>query len=233
MTTILELIGPCYTSLIASFFKAFFSFQISTEDFGQSIEALKPTSRKTLVKGDYLGECQSCTYNFHCVWFCGYLSVVNSLDGQFSPPFAPPTSPPTFPSPPPPSTPNICFLVLTCLAHLFFLTLHPHTAQSTSSWLYTFFFSFISSLCSAWCFCHNSLTFSALFPAHFSLWARHPLQVAFPPRNISNPLCPLHFQHCFFSTSSTTISPHAIPCFVVFKCFPPLLFLIWQSHTSQ
>ena len=165
-----------------------------------------------------------------CHWCEG---VVNSLDGQFSPPFAPPTSPPTFPSPPPPSTPNICFLVLACLAHLFFLTLHPHTAQSTSSWLYTFFFSFISSLCSAWYFCHNSLTFSALFPAHFSLWARHPLQVAFPPRNISNPLCPLHFQHCFFSTSSTTISPHAIPCFVVFKCFPQLLFLIWQSHTSQ
>ena len=165
-------------------------------------------------------------------WLCNAI-VVNSLDGQFSPPFAPPTPPPTFPSPPPPSTPNICFLILTCLAHLFFLTLHPHTAQSTSSWLYTFLFSFISSLCSAWYFCHNSLTFSALFPAHFSLWARHPLQVAFPPRNISNPLCPLHFQHCFFSTSSTTISPHAIPCFVVFKCFPQLLFLIWQSHTSQ
>ena len=61
---------------------------------------------------------------------------------------------------PPPSTPNICFLVLTCLAHLFFLALHPHTAQSTSSWLYTFFFLFISSLCSAWYLCHNSLTFS-------------------------------------------------------------------------
>ena len=162
-----------------------------------------------------------------------YHTVVISLDGQFCPPFAPPTSPPTFPSPPPPSTPNICFLVLTCLAHLLFLTLHPHTAQCTSSWLYTFFFSFISSLCSAWYFCHNSLTCSALFPAHFSLWARHPLQVAFSPLNISNPLCPLHFQHCFFSTSSTTISPHAIPCFVVFKCFPQLLFLIWQSHTSQ
>ena len=172
-------------------------------------------------------------YNIILFSIVQYHTVVNSLDGQFSPPFAPPTSPPTFPSPPPPSTLNICFLVLTCLAHLFFLTLHPHTAQSTSSWLYTFFFSFISSLCSAWYFCHSSLTFSALFPAHFSLWARHPLQVAFPPRNISNPLCPLHFQHCFFSTSSTTISPHAIPCFVVFKCFPQLLFLIWQSHTSQ
>ena len=69
-----------------------------------------------------------------------YHTVVISLDGQFCPPFAPPTSPPTFPSPPPPSTPNICFLVLTCLAHLLFLTLHPHTAQCTSSWLYTFYF---------------------------------------------------------------------------------------------
>ena len=85
---------------------------------------------------------------------------MKGTDGQFCPPFAPPTPPPTFPSPPPPSTPNICFLVLTCLAHLFFLTLHPHTAQPTSSWLYTFFFLFISSLCSAWYFCHNSLTFS-------------------------------------------------------------------------
>ena len=156
------------------------------------------------------------------------ITVVISLDGQFCPPFAPPTPPSTFPPPPP----NICFLVLTCLAHLFFLTLHPHTAQSTSSWLYTFFFSFISSLCSAWYFCHNSLTFSALFPAHFSLWARHPLQVAFPPRNISNPLCPLHFQHCFFSTSSTTISPHAIPCFVVFKCFA-LMWLVGSVREEK
>ena len=70
----------------------------------------------------------SCSMRFYVC-----IIVVKGTAGQFCPPFAPPTSPPTFPSPPPPSTPNICFLVLTCLAHLFFLTLHPHTAQSTSS----------------------------------------------------------------------------------------------------
>ena len=67
----------------------------------------------------------------------------------------------------------------------------------------------------------------------FFLWARHTLQVAFSPLNISNTLCPPHLQHCFFSTSSTTISPQTIPCFVVFKCSPQLLFLILHSHTSQ
>ena len=133
--------------------------------------------------------------------------------------------PPIFPSPPPRSTPFLCFSVLTCLAHLFFFTLHSHTSQCTSIWLYTFFFSLISSLCSAWYVCHNSLTFSGLFPAHFSLWARQPLHVALFPLNMSNPLCPLHLQHCFFPTSSTTISPHAIPCFVVLKCFPLITFL--------
>ena len=105
--------------------------------------------------------------------------------------------PPTFPSPPPRSTPFLCFSVLTCLAHLFFFTLHSHTSQSTSIWLYTFFFSLISSLCSAWSVCHNSLTFSGLFPAHFSLWARQPLHVALFPLNIFQSLMPSTFATLF------------------------------------
>ena len=141
--------------------------------------------------------------------------------------------PPSFPSPPPLSTTFLCFSLLTCLAHLFFLTLHPQTAQSTSIWLYTFFFSSISSLRSSWYFCHNSLTFSGLFPAHFSLWARQPLHVALFPLNISNNLCPLHFQHCFFSTSSNTISPHGNPVLSSFKMSSQLFFLILHSHTWQ
>ncbi len=52
----------------------------------------------------------------------------------------PPISQPTFPSPLPL---QLRFSALTCLAHLFFFTLQPHTSQSTSIWLYTFFFSLI------------------------------------------------------------------------------------------
>ena len=113
--------------------------------------------------------------------------------------------PPSFPSPPPLSTTFLCFSLLTCLAHLFFLTLHPQTAQSTSIWLYPFFFSSISSLRSSWYFCHNSLTFSGLFPAHFSLWAGQPLRVALFPLNISNPLCPLpsFFPDVFYPNITT------------------------------
>ncbi len=65
---------------------------------------------------------------------------------------------------------------------------------------------------------------SVLFSARFSLWARHPLQVALSPRNISNLLCLLRLQYCFFSTSSVTISPHAIPCVLVCKCSSPMTF---------
>ena len=131
-------------------------------------------------------------------------------------PFNSHSRPPSFPSPPPLSTTFLCFSLLTCLAHLFFLTLHPQTAQSSSIWLYTFFFSR-----SSWYFCHNSFTFSGLLPGHFVLCPKHQLQEAFYPLNISNTLCPLHFQHCFFSTSSFPQYLHmAIPCFLVFKCFP-------------
>ena len=76
-----------------------------------------------------------------------------------------------------------------------------------------------ASIFSSWYFCHNSSTLSVLFPAHCSLWARHNLQVASSRLNISNPLRPLHLQHWFFSTLFTTISPHAIPYFLVCKCF--------------
>ncbi len=43
--------------------------------------------------------------------------------------------------------------------------------------------------------------FSGLFPVHFFLGARHSLQVPFSPLNISNTLCLVHLQHCFFPTS--------------------------------
>ena len=78
--------------------------------------------------------------------------------------------------------------------------------------------------CSSPYFRDNFLTFSGLLPAHFFLWARHPLQVALSPLNIPSTLCPLHLQHCFFSTFSMTISPHAIPCFLVDKCPPHPFF---------
>ena len=40
----------------------------------------------------------------------------------------------------------------------------------------------------------------------------------------SQHLMPLHLQHCFFSTFFITISPHAIPCFLVVKCSPHPFF---------
>ena len=141
--------------------------------------------------------------------------------------------PSSFPSPPPLSTTFLCFSLLTCLAHLLFLTLHPQTAQSTSIWLYTFFFSLISSLRSSWYFCHNSFTFSRLLPGHFVLCPKHQLHEAFSPLNISNNLRPLHFQHCFFSTSSNTISPHGNPVLSSFRMFSQWFFLILHPHTWQ
>lgn len=49
----------------------------------------------------------------------------------------------------------------------------------------------------------NSLTFSGL-PALTSLLLskRQPLQTAWSPLKISSTFCPLHLQHCFFSTYS-------------------------------
>ena len=143
----------------------------------------------------------------------------------------PAISPATFPSP----LPQLRFSVLTCLAHLFFFTLYLHTWESTSIWLYIFCVTLVIidfvSIFSSWYFCHNSSTLSVLFPAHCSLWARHNLQVALSRLSISNPLCPLHLQHCFFSTSFTTISPHAIPGFLVCKCFTPWSNCFCSSET--
>ncbi len=116
-------------------------------------------------------------------------------------PLAPSPSPPISHPPPPFTTPSLCFLVLKCLNQLHFLT--SHVSLPLYSWLYAFF----SSLCSP-DLCDNSLTFAGLLPAHFFLWARHPLQVALSPLNISNTWCPLHLQHCFLSTCSTTIELH-------------------------
>ena len=55
--------------------------------------------------------------------------VVNSLDGQFSPPFAPQHPHQLFHHRLPPQPPNICFLVLTCLAHIIF----PNSAPTHST----------------------------------------------------------------------------------------------------
>ena len=69
-----------------------------------------------------------------------------------------------------------------------------------------------------------------VFP--MSLWARHPLQVAFSPLNISNPSCPLHFQ-CFCSTSSTTISRlHAQIHAFLFSNVPPTILDITLTHPT-
>ena len=54
-----------------------------------------------------------------------------------------------------------------------------------------------------------------------------------PPLNISNNLCPLHFQHCFFSTSSNTVSPHGNPVLSSLQMFSQLFFLILHPHTWQ
>jgi len=135
-----------------------------------------------------------------------YYTVVARHGAQFRPPFPATISRPTCPSPPPHSTPFlVCFSVLTFLAHfLFFFTLHPHTSQSTSILFIHFFHSSIP-------FCSHE-TFPCEQGIHY------------------NPLCPLHLQHCFFSTSSTKISPHTIPCFLVCNCFPQFL-LERCSHT--
>ena len=167
------------------------------------------------------------------VWTLRYqlwMSLMVSSDHPLPPPYYPPT----FSSPPPLSTLFLCFSVLRCLAHFFFLTLHAHThthtSQSTSILLHTFFFINLLSVVSM-IICHNSFTFSGLFPAHFSLWARHPLQVALSSLNISNPLCSLHFQHCFFSTSSTTSAPKS--ALFGFQMFPNYSSWFLRSHTSQ
>ncbi len=90
------------------------------------------------------------------------------------------------------------------------------------------------------CFCIN-LKYMLVVVRHdgqfnFSLRPprpRHPYLPQAP--NISNTLCricPLHLQHCFFSTSSTTISPHTIPCFLVVKCTPPTFLHTALTHLT-
>ena len=74
------------------------------------------------------------------------------------------------------------------------VTLHPHTSHSTSLWLFP----------------RQLPNFSGLLSAHYFLWARHPLQVAFSPPDISNTFCPLqslHFQHVFSQLLPLTSSP--------------------------
>ncbi len=124
------------------------------------------------------------------------------------------------------STPSLCPLVSKRHNQLHFLTLHPQLSHPTSLLLYSWYFLIVFLLFFLMffnIFPWQLPNFSGLLPAHFFLRARHPLQVALSTLNMSNTLCLLHLQHCFFSTSSTTISPHAIPCFLVVKCPPHTL----------
>ena len=103
----------------------------------------------------------------------------------------PAPSPPISPPPPPFSSPSLCFFSprMSELNQFYFLTLHPQLSHSYSlllySWLHDFFLPYIPHHI----FHDNSITFSGLLPAHFILWARHPLQVALSPQSISNTLC--------------------------------------------
>lgn len=92
------------------------------------------------------------------------------------------------------------FITLHMPCHLFFFTLHPHTAQSTSIWLFIckltsintldFFIQLIPSLC--------PISLPKLF--HFIIYY---IPVEFSPWNISNSLCAKRCQCCLVSTSST------------------------------
>ena len=124
--------------------------------------------------------------------------MLHSSTSPYSP--SPPISPPPHPFP----TLSPCFLVARSLDQLHFLTLNLQLSHSTSLQLYSWLYAFFSSLCSSPYFRDNSLTFSGLLPDLFFIWARHPLQVALSPPNISNTLCPLLPQHCFFPTPSST-----------------------------
>ena len=66
-------------------------------------------------------------------------------------------------------TPFLCLLVGTCIAQSFVLTLHPHSAQSTSVWSVCMCSTF--SQCSSWCLCRKSFTLSGLSFAYFFQWA--------------------------------------------------------------
>lgn len=81
---------------------------------------------------------------------------------------------------------------------------------------------------------HMSVTTPKLFLGYYLAhsFLRHPLQVALSSLKISNALCHLPLWHCFFSISSTTISPHAIPCFLVVKC-PPTHVSYYCIHTPH
>ncbi len=155
--------------------------------------------------------------------------VVVRHGAQFCPPFPPTISPPTFPSRFPLNTfPMLLCLNMSCP----FDFLHLAPAHLTIHLNLIIRFLFSSNRIPIFRMIYNfaiAFTLSVLFLAPFSLPARHPLQVALFPLNISNPLCSLHLQHCFFSTSSTTTSQHAIPCFLVCTCFDQVLFLL-HSH---
>ena len=120
----------------------------------------RPTTRRT--------GCSFCIVSTSGVW------VVRLL------PPAPSPSPRTSPLHPPFSTLSPSFWVPKCLNQLHFLSLHPHTPQSTSLRLYSGLYAFFlpDDLFHIY-LSDNSLTLSGLLPAPFFLWARHPLQVAF------------------------------------------------------
>ena len=140
--------------------------------------------------------------------------------------------PPSFPSPPPLSTTFLCFSLLTCLP-LFFLNVTP--ANSTVHLNLIIHFLLLINLLSTFLviFLPQLLYFFRVITWPFCPMPQASITRSIPPLNISNNLCPLHFQHCFFSTSSNTISPHGNPVLSSLQMFTQLFFLILHPHTWQ
>lgn len=107
------------------------------------------------------------------------------------------------------------------------------TLSPTLIWLYVFFFSvIISCLRFAWYCCHNSLTFSGSLPAGIFPVSKAPLQVAFSPLNMSNPLRPYIPNIVFLTFLYHKVSTNN-PLFCSFRmCFPITFLNIATTHLA-
>ena len=137
--------------------------------------------------------------------------------------------PPPYPHPNPPQHLSYVLFCLNISCPFVFLHLAPAHPTSHLNLIIHFLFSLIVSIFSAWYFCHNSFTLLVLFPAHFSLWGRHPLQVALSsldPRHFQ-PLMPSEYATLFF----VNFFYHNV-IFLVCTCFPQFL-LEYCIHTHR